>query len=113
MSVGAADLMIIRAGAGIIWEVAVWGKPSITIPIPIDISRDQESNAFSYARSGATIVIKQQNLTPGIIISEIERLLKNPESLKTMSKAASSFGRTDAAHKIAEAVLEIALEHEH
>ena len=112
MSVGAASLMIIRAGAGTISEAALWGKPSITIPIPTHVSRDQESNAFAYARSGATVVIKQQNLSAGIIISEINRILSSEEVMREMSTRAKEFSRPGAADSIANAVLDIALEHE-
>lgn len=111
MSVGAANLMIIRAGANSISETALWGKPSITIPIPSEISRDQEKNAFAYARSGATTVIKQSNLSSNILISEIERILNNKEISEAMSTAARGFARTDAAATIADAVLDIATEH--
>jgi len=112
MSAGAADLAIIRAGAGTISEVANWGLPSITIPIPSEVSRDQEKNAFSYARSGASVVMKQRNLSANLVISEVERIMNDVELRKKMSEAASDFARPLAANTIADAVLDIALEHE-
>ena len=53
----AAALIISRAGSGTIFEIALKGKPSILIPIPEDVSRDQRSNAYAYARSGAASVL--------------------------------------------------------
>ena len=112
MSAGVADLIISRAGSGSIFEIASWEKPSIMIPIPQDVSHDQHTNAFTYARSGAAEVIEQSNLTPHLVVSEINRLMKHSEEREKMSKAARSFSRPDAAHTIAREILDIALEHE-
>lgn len=112
MAAGAADLIISRAGSGSIFEIAAWGKPSILVPIPTDVSHDQEKNAFAYARAGATLVVEQANLTPNLLVSEIERLFAEPEELAEMGKKASAFARPDAAAKIAQEVLDVALEHE-
>lgn len=112
MVAGAATLIISRAGSGNIFEIAAWGKPSFIIPIPEDVSRDQRSNAFAYARTGAAIVIEQANLTPHLIVSEIDRLMENPAEREKMSAAAKAFARPDAADKIAREVLGLALEHE-
>lgn len=112
MAAGASSIVVTRAGSGSIFEIAAWNKPSIVIPIPKEVSRDQHSNAFSYARSGATIVIEQANLTPNLVVSEIDRLMENPAEREVMSQAAKSFARPDAAEKIAHEVLELALEHE-
>lgn len=111
LSAGIASLIICRAGSGTIFEVASWGIPAILVPIPESISHDQVKNAFSYARSGAAIVIEQQNLTPHILVAEIERLLSDQASLVAMKDAAQSFAEPGAAAKIAKALLDIALEH--
>lgn len=112
MSAGAANLVISRAGAGGIFEIAAWGLPSIIVPIPEPISHDQTKNAFAYARTGACVVIDQNNLTAGVLLSEIERILTKPDIARTMSEAARSFSRADAAKTIANALLDIGLSHE-
>jgi len=112
LAAGAADLAVSRAGAGTIYELANWGIPSILIPISQKISRDQESNSFSYAKSGAAIVIRQKNLTPHILIHEIDRLFNNINELKEMSKSAKDFFKPDAEIKIAKLLLDIGLEHQ-
>jgi UDP-N-acetylglucosamine--N-acetylmuramyl-(pentapeptide) pyrophosphoryl-undecaprenol N-acetylglucosamine transferase len=61
---GAADVIVSRAGANSIAEIGLWKKPSIIIPIPESVSHDQRSNAYAYARTGAAIVIEEENLTP-------------------------------------------------
>jgi len=112
MTAGVAKLIITRAGAGSIFEIATWGIPSIVIPIPETISHDQTKNAFAYAKTGAAVVIEQNNLTPGLLISEIDRIIEHPDIMRSMSEAARSFSRVDAARTIAEALLVIALSHE-
>lgn len=112
MAAGAASLIISRAGSGSIFEIAIWGIPAILIPIPETISHDQRKNAYAYARSKAAIVIEEHNLTPHILISEIERLLSNRALLEEMSAAGKAFATPDAAKIIALGLLEIALEHE-
>ncbi len=112
MSAGVASLVISRAGSGSIFEIATWGIPSILIPIPEPISHDQGKNAFAYARSGACVVIEQNNLTSGLLLSEIGRILENEEQKHKMSAAARGFARPDAAKAIADALLDIGLSHE-
>ncbi|HYF12982.1 MAG TPA: UDP-N-acetylglucosamine--N-acetylmuramyl-(pentapeptide) pyrophosphoryl-undecaprenol N-acetylglucosamine transferase [Candidatus Paceibacterota bacterium] len=109
---GIASIVVSRAGAGGIFEIANWGLPSIIIPIPESISRDQTKNAYAYARSGAATVIDQNNLTPGVLTAEIERILGNENIRHKMREAAREFGRADASKTIASALIEIAISHE-
>lgn len=111
MSAGAASIIISRAGSTI-FEIANWKLPSIIIPIPESISHDQLTNAFSYARSGAATVVEENNLTTEIILTEVEKILENPALREKMSKAAGNFSKPDAAKKIAEEIVNIALTHE-
>jgi len=112
MSAGVASLVISRAGSGSIFEIATWGIPSILIPIPEPISADQAKNAFSYARNGAAVVVEQNNLTPGLLLSEVNRILSNDDTKRKMSQAARNFARPDAAKAIANVLLDIGLSHE-
>jgi UDP-N-acetylglucosamine--N-acetylmuramyl-(pentapeptide) pyrophosphoryl-undecaprenol N-acetylglucosamine transferase len=112
MAAGISSLIISRAGSGTIFEIASWGIPAILIPIPEDVSHDQTENAFSYARAGAAIVIEQRNLTQHVLTSEIDRLMSDPEQRARMSEAAKEYSRPQAAKKIANILLETALEHE-
>jgi UDP-N-acetylglucosamine--N-acetylmuramyl-(pentapeptide) pyrophosphoryl-undecaprenol N-acetylglucosamine transferase len=111
MSAGAAELVISRAGSGGIAEIASWGKASIIIPIPESVSRDQRSNAFAYARAGATTVLEESNLAPHILLAEIERLFTNPKARNDMAAAAAKFAKKDAAKVLADAIVDIALKH--
>ncbi len=111
MSAGSANLVISRAGSSI-FEIAAWGLPSIIIPIPEAISHDQTQNAFNYARSGAAVIIEENNLTSEVLLSEVRRIFGNPELQKQMSEKAKAFAKLDAAKTIANAILEIGISHE-
>lgn len=112
MTAGAAKIAVCRSGAGTIFELATWGIPAILVPIPEEISHDQTKNALSYARTGAASIIEQHNLTPGVLLAEINRILEHPEISHAMATAAHTFARADAGTVIAEALLSIALSHE-
>lgn len=111
MSAGAADLVITRAGSTL-FEIANWGIPSIVIPIPEEVSHDQRENAYNYARSGACTVIEENNLTPEILTTEIDRILDNQEIINKMKEGAKSFSKPNAGRKIAEEILELIISHE-
>jgi len=108
---GVSDVVISRAGSTI-FEIALWGKPSIIVPIPEPTAHDQRTNAYSYARSGAAEVVEEKNLTSGVLLSEIQRILENPEEKEKMGKSALAFARKDSAQLIAKEITAIALEHE-
>jgi UDP-N-acetylglucosamine--N-acetylmuramyl-(pentapeptide) pyrophosphoryl-undecaprenol N-acetylglucosamine transferase len=112
MAAGITTVVVARAGSGTIFEVASWGLPSILVPIPLDVSHDQTENAFSYARSGAALVIEQHNLTPHVLISEINRLMNDAAMRQKMSVAAKTYAKPDAARKIATILLEMGISHE-
>lgn len=111
MSAGVADLVISRAGSTI-FEIAAWGIPSIIIPITNSVSNHQKNNAYSYARSGAAVVIEELNLNSHIIISEINRIIRNKNESDKMRRSAKEFAKIDAAEKIAREIIRIGLEHE-
>lgn len=107
----AADIVVSRAGTGTIFEIAKKGVPAILIPIPEDISHDQRSNAYAYARAGGASVMEEANLTDGLLTAEINRIMGNSEVYKAMAIAAANFGSRDAADTITNTLLEIAQEH--
>jgi UDP-N-acetylglucosamine--N-acetylmuramyl-(pentapeptide) pyrophosphoryl-undecaprenol N-acetylglucosamine transferase len=112
MAAGAASLVISRAGAGNIFEAAAWGIPAILVPIPEPTSHDQTKNAFAYARAGGAAVIEQNNLTPRLLVSEVNRILGSEQLKHAMANSARAFSRPDAAKLIANALIDIALSHE-
>jgi UDP-N-acetylglucosamine--N-acetylmuramyl-(pentapeptide) pyrophosphoryl-undecaprenol N-acetylglucosamine transferase len=111
MSAGVAKVIISRAGSTI-FEIAAWGIPSIIIPLPHSVSHDQTTNAFAYSKTGAASIIEEDNLSSHILIEEINRIYDSPEITRIMKEKARAFARTDSADIIANAILDIALEHE-
>ncbi len=109
---GVADVIVSRAGATTIAEIGLWKKPSILIPIGESVSHDQKSNAYAYARTGAAVVLEEDNLTPHLLTSEIQRIITDKNLAERMGAAAAGFTDPDAARVLAGAVLDIALSHE-
>jgi len=89
----------------------VHGTPSIIIPIPEDISRDQRSNAYSYARGGGGVVLEERNLTPTLLITEIRSIMSDRTRWQVMSAAAKQFAPADAGTAIVKALRHIGNEH--
>jgi len=111
MAAGISNLIISRAGSAI-FEIASWKIPSIIIPITNSNGDHQRKNAWSYARAGACEVIEESNLTKHLLVSEIDKLLENEERLDQMKENASNFTKNDAAEKIAQMAINIAITHE-
>ncbi len=108
----AADVVVSRAGATSISEIALWGKPAILIPIPESVSHDQRTNAYAYAHTGAAAVIEEANLTSHVLLSEIRGIATNPEMASSMSAHAAGFSNPEAARIVAEEIVRIGLSHE-
>lgn len=107
----AATLVITRAGSTSLFEIALHGKPSIVIPIPEEISHDQRTNAYAYARTGAASVLEEGNLTENLLIAEIRSIMTDSNKYVTMQQAAVNFANPNAADIVAEQLRSIALEH--
>ena len=107
----ASALVITRAGSTTLFEIASHAKPSIVIPIPEDISRDQRTNAYAYARTGAATVIEEQNLTENLLAQEISSIIGDSAKYQEMSVAAKSFYIEGSAKKIADILISIGHEH--
>lgn len=105
------DLAITRAGS-MIFELALWQLPMIIIPIPEAISRDQRSNAYTAASLGVATVIEEDNLSSGVLMNEIKRILDDKKTYKKMSSSCKTFdlSRT-AASTIAREIIRIGLSH--
>lgn len=103
----AADLIISRAGAGSIFEIASAGKPSLIIPLPNAAYNHQRENAFQYHEAGACVVIEEENLIGNLVRGEIDALFAKPEQLKTLGARAKMFAKPEAASAIAKDILSL------
>jgi UDP-N-acetylglucosamine--N-acetylmuramyl-(pentapeptide) pyrophosphoryl-undecaprenol N-acetylglucosamine transferase len=104
------DLAISRAGSTL-FEFASWQIPSIVIPIPEDISRDQVSNAQAAERAGFVKVLLENNLTPHVLLADIEKILGSQGTYEHMAISAKNFNNPHAANTIAKEILSIVLLH--
>ncbi len=103
----ASDIVVTRSGASAIFEIAAFGKPSILIPLPESTKNHQYHNAVEYAKTGAAIILEDQNLLPHLFQNQIKKLLTNPEQLIAMSEAAKKFYRPDASLKLAQILIKM------
>jgi UDP-N-acetylglucosamine--N-acetylmuramyl-(pentapeptide) pyrophosphoryl-undecaprenol N-acetylglucosamine transferase len=103
----AADLVVSRAGAGTVAELAYLGKPSILIPLPGTGGDEQTHNARLLAEAGGAVLLPQSEATPDRLRTEILGLLASPERRVSMAAGARSVGRADAAARLADAILNL------
>jgi UDP-N-acetylglucosamine--N-acetylmuramyl-(pentapeptide) pyrophosphoryl-undecaprenol N-acetylglucosamine transferase len=99
-----AHLVIGRAGASTISELAVAGRPSILIPLGASLDDDQGQNAKMLAESGGAEVARETGLTQAMMTSALETLLANPARLARMAAGARRLARPDAAERLADLV---------
>ncbi|HUV50728.1 MAG TPA: undecaprenyldiphospho-muramoylpentapeptide beta-N-acetylglucosaminyltransferase [Anaerolineae bacterium] len=95
-----ADLVVCRAGATTVAEVAVIGKGVIFIPYPFAADDHQVLNAGSLENAGAAEMILQKDLAGKKLAERIEYYASNPGALKAMASKAKSIGRSNAAEAI-------------
>ncbi len=88
-----AELIVARAGALTIGEIAVLGKPSILIPFPYSARGHQLHNALYYKQLGACEIILEKNLTAPYLAQKIIDMMSSPEKLRRMSHSAKKFGK--------------------
>jgi UDP-N-acetylglucosamine--N-acetylmuramyl-(pentapeptide) pyrophosphoryl-undecaprenol N-acetylglucosamine transferase len=100
----AADLVISRAGATTTAELIAAGKASLMIPFPFAADDHQRKNAEALEAAGAGKMILQQDLSPQRLAGEIETLVREPEKVTAMERAARALGRGDAAGKVVDLV---------
>ncbi len=92
-----ADLVIARAGATTVAELAVAGVPAIFIPYPFAADNHQELNAREMADAGAALMYRQADLTPPILAKTLDDLLRDPVRRGKMGSAMKALAKPDAA----------------
>jgi UDP-N-acetylglucosamine--N-acetylmuramyl-(pentapeptide) pyrophosphoryl-undecaprenol N-acetylglucosamine transferase len=100
---GAADIVVTRAGATTLLELAALARPTILVPNGYLTGGHQLKNAAVYAENGAVEVINEDELeaNPQILVDMLTSLLANPGQLKHMSKAFHEFAKPRAARDMA------------
>jgi UDP-N-acetylglucosamine--N-acetylmuramyl-(pentapeptide) pyrophosphoryl-undecaprenol N-acetylglucosamine transferase len=102
-----AAVVICRAGATTLAELAALGLPAILVPLPGATDNHQFKNADALARAGAAVVLEQRDLTGATLADTLAELLADPARLSAMSRAMRTLARPDAASRIVDRVLEL------
>lgn len=103
-----ADLVVSRAGATTIFELACAGKASILIPYPYAANRHQEVNAQTLARTGGAEVIYAHEASRERLGQALIRYMDDPLRLEEMARKAQKLSRPDAARNIVKHLTEMA-----
>lgn len=96
VAMAAADIVIGRAGAMTISELALMKKASILIPSPYVADNHQYKNAKTLADADATILIEEKTLGEGCVREAVERLLNSPEEMRRLEENIVQFADADA-----------------
>lgn len=104
---GAADVVVTRAGATTILELAALKKPTILIPNAKLTGGHQVKNADVYSESGAVVVVNEEEMmdNPTILIDAISSVLNDKSKADKMSQALAEFARPNAAKDVARMIL--------
>ncbi len=104
----AADVVVARAGATTLAELAASGRPAILVPLPTSSDDHQRKNAAVVADAGAAVVVDERGLTGDSLAAAIAALVSDPDRRRRMASAARALARPDAAERIADRVEQLA-----
>jgi UDP-N-acetylglucosamine--N-acetylmuramyl-(pentapeptide) pyrophosphoryl-undecaprenol N-acetylglucosamine transferase len=104
----ASHLVIARAGASTVAELAAIGRPALLVPLPHALDQDQAANAAVLERAGGALTLAQSEFTPRRLAHELALLLEAPPRLAAMAAAARTVATVDADERLADLVLRIA-----
>ena len=99
-----AHLVIARAGASTIAELAAIGRPSLLVPLPGAIDDHQRANGLALANAGGAWMIHQSVFIAADLAEFLQPLIEAPAQLSALAAAAAGFGRIDAAARLADLV---------
>jgi len=99
-----AHLVIARAGASTVSELAVIGRPAILVPLPHALDQDQAANAKQFAATGAAVVVAQSAFSPQWLATTLVEAQGDMASLARRAAAAKQTGIADAAERLADLV---------
>ncbi len=105
-----ADLVVCRAGAGAVAELAAAGKPAILVPLPHAADEHQLRNAEAFEKAGAGVLVLDKDMDGGRLFEEVAKLQAQPELLRRMGERARTLAHPDAAVRAAD-VVEAAIRH--
>jgi UDP-N-acetylglucosamine--N-acetylmuramyl-(pentapeptide) pyrophosphoryl-undecaprenol N-acetylglucosamine transferase len=105
---GWADLVICRAGALTVSELAAVGVAAVLVPYPGSVDNHQAYNAQYLLRADAAVVIVDRELTEERLAAELQRLCAGRGKLLAMAERARSLARPRAADELAQSCMDLA-----
>jgi UDP-N-acetylglucosamine--N-acetylmuramyl-(pentapeptide) pyrophosphoryl-undecaprenol N-acetylglucosamine transferase len=102
-----ASLVVCRAGATTVAELAVCKKASVLVPFPQATDDHQAVNARALVTAGAAVMFRESELTGDKLASTIRALYREPARLRQMERAAGSLGRPEAARELADVCVDL------
>jgi UDP-N-acetylglucosamine--N-acetylmuramyl-(pentapeptide) pyrophosphoryl-undecaprenol N-acetylglucosamine transferase len=103
-----ADLVICRGGALTLAEVCAAGVASLIVPLPTAVDDHQTKNGMFLVERGAARLFKQDDGLADRLAATLRELVADPAQRMTMAEAARALAKTEAAERVADAVLEVA-----
>ncbi|MEM9048304.1 MAG: UDP-N-acetylglucosamine--N-acetylmuramyl-(pentapeptide) pyrophosphoryl-undecaprenol N-acetylglucosamine transferase [Pseudomonadota bacterium] len=103
-----AQLVICRAGAASVADIAAVGRPAIFVPLALALRNEQTANAAAMAMAGAAEIVPESQLTAARLAGHIAAILGDPARASAMAHAAAQLGRVDAAQRLADIVIALA-----
>lgn len=103
-----ADLVVCRAGALTLAELAAAGLGAVLMPFPHAVDDHQTKNAEGFVTAGAAELVQDRDFDPARFAGLLERLLRDPDKRLAMAEAARALAKPDAAEVIAQRCLEVA-----
>ncbi len=102
-----ADIVVCRAGALTVSEVAVLGLPAIFVPLPYAVDDHQTKNAAVLANVGAAVIMPQASMTPQTLAQQLEKIMTT-DALAAMTGASRALAKTDATLQVADVCAQLA-----
>ena len=101
-----ADIVVCRAGALTVSELASAAMPSVLIPFPYAADDHQTKNGQQLQNAGAAVLVQEKDLD--IFVAKLSDILRAPENLTQMARAARSVAKPEATQHVADRVMEVA-----
>lgn len=107
-AIAASHIVVARSGASTTAELAVAGRPSILVPLPIATDDHQSDNARALSDCGGAVLIAQADFTAATVARALLAWLGDPQALALAAQKARAVGRPDAANALADLVISVA-----
>ncbi len=107
LALGAASVVVSRAGASSLAELAAMRAPAILVPYPAATDNHQYFNALAFEKTGAAILLEQPRATPEALAARVAEIMETPARFEEMRTALDKWHAPRAAEQIAESIMRV------